>query len=178
MRIQILLPGILLVLLGCNPTEKSQKNALNYFDLKSYFDKEALRLNKSNPLLSKTVEVNQQTETKEIHITDWAKEFSVFSAADINRNAWKGLFNAKHTDQQYLYTSDHEKVPVKEVLVIKKNGQVHGIRILVNYNNILYTSADTLSYYPDSLYEVKKKQQIRLLSEKNYTITGKFKPSI
>ncbi|WP_316815906.1 hypothetical protein [Pedobacter nyackensis] len=175
MNKKILLPGILLVLLGCNPTEKSQKNALSYFDLKGYFDKEALRLTQSNPLVTKTVAVNQQTETKQVRMTDWAKELSVFSNADINRNAWKGLFDAKNTGQQFLYTSDHEKVPVKEVLVTKKNGRISAIRILIIYSNILYKSADTLSYYPDSLYQVKKKQQIKLLSEKNYTITGRFK---
>lgn len=174
MRKQLLLSGVLLIFFGCNPTEKNQKNTLNYFDLAGYFAKEGARLNKSNPLLTKTVEVNGDAETKKLRITDWTKELAVFSAADINRNAWKGLFNAKPTDQEEIYVSESEKIPVKEVLVIKKNGQVHGIRILIGYSNVLYTSADTLSYYPDSLYQINKKQKIRLLSEKNYNITGRF----
>lgn len=174
MRKQFLLPGILLFFFSCNPTEKNQKNTLTYFDLKGYFVKEGARLNKSNPLLTKTVAVNKDEETRQLHLTDWTKELAVFSDADINRNAWKGLFNRKIIGQGEVYTSDHKKIPVKEVLVIKKNGQVHGIRILITYSNILYRSTDTLSYYPDSLYQVKKQQKIRLLSEKNYSISGKL----
>lgn len=175
MRRKILLPGILLVFLGCNPAGKSQKNPLTYFDLKGYFEKEALRLSAINPLLTKTVSVNNMEETKKIRITDWAKELSAFSDADINRSAWKGLFNKKNTGQQETYMSDNKKVPVKEVMISKRNGQVYGIRIVISYSNVLYSSADTLSYFPDSLYQVKKKQQIRLLAEKNYTITGRLR---
>lgn len=174
MRRKALLSGILLVFLGCNPAEKNQKNALTYFDIKGYFEKEALRLSRMNPLLSKTVAVNELGETKKIRITDWAKELSAFSDADINRSAWRGLFNKKSTGQEEVYISDDKKVPVKELMITKRNGQVYGIRILIKYSNILYNSADTLSYFPDSLYQVKKKQQIKLLDEKNYSITGRF----
>jgi hypothetical protein len=174
MRRNILFSGILLVFLGCNPAEKNQKNALTYFDIKGYFEKEALRLASMNPLLTKTVAVNELDETKKVRIEDWAKELSAFSDADINRSAWRGLFNKKNNDQQDVYSSDDKKVPVKEVMITRRDGKVYGIRILIRYSNILYSSADTLSYFPDSLYQVKKKQQIKLLDEKNYSITGRF----
>ncbi|MFA4871270.1 MAG: hypothetical protein WC623_23930 [Pedobacter sp.] len=174
MRRTLLIPVILLVFSGCNPAEKSQKNDLSYFDLKGYFEKEALRLNKRNPVFTKTVMVNKSSETKKIQIRDWEKELSVFSEADINRSAWKGLFHIEKNMEQEVYTSDDKKVPVKEVLITKRGEKVQGIKILMRTNNMLYSSADTLSYYPDSLYQIKKKQEIRLLSEKNYIITGKF----
>lgn len=175
MRKNLLLFGIFLVFYGCTPTVKNQKDTLAYFDLKGYFKQEALRLTKSNPLITKTVEVNSTAETKKIRIVDWTKEFAVFSDADINRNAWKGLFSTHTEGQQQQYRSDQEKIPVKEVLVTKKNGQVSGIRILIRYSNMLYTSADTLSYYPDSLYQINKKQHIKLMAEKSYRITGRLK---
>ena len=175
MKKKIWLSGILLVFYGCNPAAKNQGDALNYFDLKGYFEKEAARLTKNNPVFTKTVTVNDDAESKKIRIADWTKELSIFSDADINRNAWKGLFKTTNTGDQEIYTSDHEKVPVKEVRITKRNGEVYHIRILVKNTNILYNSADTLSYYPDSLYQVKKKQHIKLLAEKKYTITGKFK---
>lgn len=174
MRRHLLIPGILLVILGCNPAENNQKNTLSYFDLKGYFEKEALRLTKLNPVFTKTVVVNNNPETKKIRISDWAKELSIFSDADINRSAWKGLFSTENTNEQEIYTSDNKKVPVKEVLITKRNGKIQAIRILIKTSNILYSSADTLSYYPDSLYQIKKKQEIRLLSEKNYSIAGEF----
>lgn len=172
---KILLSGILLIFLGCNPAKENQKTSSAYFDVKGYFEKEALRLNAVNPLLTKTVAVDNAKETRKIHLKDWSKELSVFSDADINRNAWKGLFLVKSTHEQDTYTSDHEKVPVKTIMVTKRNGQLYGIRMVITYSNVLYTSADTLSYFPDSLYQIKKNQKIRLLEAKNYTITGRFR---
>ncbi|WEK20321.1 MAG: hypothetical protein P0Y49_04100 [Candidatus Pedobacter colombiensis] len=169
------LSGIVLIFYSCNPAAKNQNDTLNYFDIKGYFEKEALRLNKNNPLLTKTVVVNGAAETRKIHIPDWKKELSIFSDAEINRSAWKGLFGTTKNNEQELYTSDNEKVPVKEVLITKRNGRVYGIRILVKNTNMLYNSADTLSYYPDSLYQINKKQHIKLMAAKNYSITGKFK---
>lgn len=166
---------VLLLFIGCNPAKKQQQDTMNYFDIEGYFKKEALRLNSSNPTLSKTVEVNGQAETKRLQLTDWTKEFAVFSGADINRNAWKGLFRTENNSRYDRYQSDHEKVQVKEVLITRANGKISGIRILIRYSNVLYTSADTLSYFPDSLYQVKKGQHITLLPEKHYVITGKFK---
>ncbi len=174
MRKHLLIPIVLLVFSGCNPAEKNQMNDLSYFDLKGYFEKESLRLNKSNPVFTKTVMVNESAETQQTRIADWEKELSIFSEADINRSAWKGLFQLEKTNDQEVYRSDDKKVPVKEVLISKRDGKVSGIRILIKTTNMLYSSADTLSYYPDSLYQINKKQEIRLLSAKNYKITGKF----
>lgn len=177
MRYNHLLCGFLLMwCFGCgDSTVTTQKNTHSYFNLKSYFEQEVLRLNCSNPKVSKTVTVNGSSESKELQIADWKKELSVFSDADINRAAWKGLFEEKKSTDREVYTSNQAKVPVKELTVIKRNGQLYGIQILIRNSNSLYTSADTLSYYPDSVYEVKKTQNIRLLSEKNYRVTGKFK---
>lgn len=175
MKKKIWLSGILLVFYGCNPTAKSHKDTLNYFDLKGYFEKEAARLTKENPVFTKTVMINDAAESKKTRIADWKKELSIFSDADMNRNAWKGLFKITNNGGQEIYTSAQEKIPVKELRIARRNGKVYHISILVKNSNILYSSADTLSYYPDSLYQVKKKQHIRLLAEKKYTITGKFK---
>lgn len=177
MRYNHLICGFLLLLCySCgDPTVAGQKNAHTYFNLKGYIEQESGRLGRSNPTVQKTVMVNDSSESKEIKIQDWKKELSVFSDADMNRAAWKGLFQVKKSGEQEVYTSDHKKVPVKEVVIIRRNGQLYGLQIFIRNSNTLYTSADTLSYYPDSLYEVKKTQNIRLLSTKNYRITGKFK---
>lgn len=176
MRNTLLLFSILLFFISCNDSaDKKQKNDLTYFDVKGYFDKEAARLNKANPLINKVVNVNGAEESKRTKIADWNKELTLFSDADINRASWKGLFQLKKSEDQELYTSDNEKVPVKELLVFHKNNKVHGFKILIKNTNTLYTSVDTLTYYPDSLYQIKKMQNIKLLSEKSYTITGTFK---
>lgn len=177
MKYNHLICGFLLLLCySCgDPTVAGQKNAHTYFNLKGYIEQESSRLSSSNPTVHKTVMVNNSSESKEIKIQDWKKELSAFSDADMNRAAWKGLFQVKKFGEQEVYTSDHKKVPVKKVVITRRNGQLYGLQLFIRNSNTLYTSADTLSYYPDSLYEVKKTQNIRLLSTKNYHITGKFK---
>ncbi|MCX2451754.1 hypothetical protein OQX61_10830 [Pedobacter sp. PLR] len=176
MRNNLLLCAFLLLCFGCgDPAVTQQKEAHPYFDLKGYFAGEATRLSRGKPMIHKTVVVNDSTESKDLVIQDWPKELSIFSDADLNKSAWKGLFQVKKTDTLELYTSNNEKVPVKELKVIKRKGRVYGLQVLIRNSNTLYTSSDTLSYFPDSLYDVKKDQQIRLLAEKNYRITGKFK---
>lgn len=174
MRKILWLSAVLLSFYSCKPAKERQKHSSNYFDLKNYFEKEAARLKKSNPVVTKTVTLNGSWETRKMKIGDWQKEFTVFTDVDINRSAWAGLFEVQKSGGQELYTSTEEKIPVKEVLILKKGSKPYGVRILIKNSNMLYSSSDTLLYYPDSLYQVRKKQHIRLLSEKAYGITGKF----
>ncbi|MBB5639210.1 ABC-type glycerol-3-phosphate transport system substrate-binding protein [Pedobacter cryoconitis] len=161
---------------ACNPAApKKQHVSLTYFDLKDYIAKEAKRLTALNPEIDKTVIVNNAKERKKLKIADWPKELSSFSDADINKSAWQGLFKSEKTKDSETYLSDNEKVPVKYLNISYKNGKIYGIKLLISNTNSLYTSNDTLSYFPDSLYEVKKIQNIRLLKGKSYTITGRFK---
>ncbi|WP_449435582.1 hypothetical protein [Pedobacter steynii] len=97
MRKPILLFLSFLLFISCNNSaDKKQKTNLNYFDIKGYFEKEVARLTLKNPLITKTVSVNGATESKRIKITDWKKELTLFSDADINRASWKGLFELKN----------------------------------------------------------------------------------
>jgi len=176
MRNVVFLLFTLLFFGSCNPAEpKKQSSALTYFDIKGYFVKEAKRLKSLNPEIDKTVMVNQSAEHKKLKIADWQKELSIFSDADINKSAWQGLFRLHQEEGAKTYLSDNEKVPVKSLHISYKNGKIYGIEILISNANSLYTSNDTLSYFPDSLYQVKKTQHITLLKEKSYKIIGEFK---
>jgi len=168
---------LLIFFLGaCNSgTQKKQSGALEYFDLKDYIAKEAKRLNLLNPEIDKYVEVNRSGEHKKLKITDWQKELAIFSDADVNKSAWQGLFKLNKAGDTKTYVSDNDKVPVKSLSIQYRNGKISSLQILISTVNSLYTSNDTLSYFPDSLYEVKKTQHIKLLNEKNYHITGRFK---
>lgn len=171
---------ILLLFSGCQRTpEQLQKNELTYFDLRGYFEKEIARLSKAAPVITKTVRVNDSSETKKNRIADWKRELEIFKDADINKTAWKGLFKITRPGYDLQYTTDNEKIPVKEVTVFYKKGstqknEVSGLRILIKNTNLLYNSTDTLIYYPDSIYQVKKAQNILFLSGKRYQISGKF----
>ena len=163
------------LLLSCgSPDQPKQETAGTYFDLKSYFNKEAQALNRRGPMVKKSVVVNDKAEEKQLKITDWVKELSVFMDADINKPAWKGEFQTINNANGTSYRSNNDQVPVKQVDIIKAGEKVKGVTILIHNSNYLYSSTDTLSYYPDSLYQIRKSQQIKLLSPKRYRITGTF----
>lgn len=153
---------------------KKQASVLQYFDLKGFMDGEVKRLEKLNPKIDKSVRVNNTEERKKLKIANWQKELSAFTEADINKSAWAGLFTSHKTSLTETYTSDNDKVPVKLLNVQYRAGKIVKIQILNSNSNSLYTSNDTLSYFPDSLYEIRKTQHIRLLNQKNYRITGRF----
>jgi len=165
-----------LALISCNQGKDSKIDSGNaYFDLQGYFEKEIARLQRLNPTVSKTVSVNGINESNNVKVADWKKELAIFANADINKASWQGSFTNKKVGLADVYSSDSKKIPVKWVYVAKRDSEIQKIEIIIANKNILFQSNDTLSYYPDSLYLIKKQQKIRLLKEKKYTISGKFK---
>jgi hypothetical protein len=60
-------------------------------------------------------------------------------------------------------------------MIKKACGKVNYVLILNYSENLLYTNTEKLSYFPDSLYEVVKRQRVRLIGENRYKIQGFFK---
>lgn len=171
-KVALLLFG---VLASCGGKDQSKPaTAMQYFDVKGYFSKEAKTLSQRNLVINKTVIVNGATENKSLKITDWNKELAAFIDADINKRAWAGEFSEVKTSNGIVYTSNNEKVPVKKLIVDKKKERITAVTVIINNSNYLYTSSDTLRYYPDSLYQIRKAQHITLMSPKTYRITGVF----
>ncbi|MGY4384915.1 hypothetical protein ACVWYN_001949 [Pedobacter sp. UYP24] len=175
MKKSVLIPFIVIFIYGCQRKEGPVVvQDFSYFDIKSYMNREAARLQKNNKPITKTVEVDGSSETKQLKISDWKLELSIFSDAEINRDSWKGFFNVEKEGNTVTYNSNNEKVPIKTVKVIYNNKDVKGIVIVVKNKNMLYTSIDSLSYFTDSIYLVKKQQNIRFLAKKTYMIKGKL----
>jgi hypothetical protein len=161
---------------SCNySTPKGQNTNTAYFDIKGYFDSEIASLSKLNPSITKTVGINGSLETKNLKIRDWKSELSAFTDADINRASWKGLFKVSKSDTLLNYTSNDDKVPIKDVKIYTLNGKVERIVVIKKNENYLYKSIDTLNYYSGSIYRIQKQQNIRFLSDKNYLIEGKLR---
>jgi hypothetical protein len=165
----------LFALAACNsPEYKAAPGQPAYFNLKAYFQQQAAALQQRNPQVKKTVLANGKEETKELKIASWTKELSSFIDADMNKRAWAGEFRKAVTDSTETYTSSNEKVPVKQVRIYRSNKQISGVQIFIKNDNYLYTSTDTLSYYPGKRYEVRKTQHIKLMDKKEYRVTGIF----
>ncbi|QPH39615.1 hypothetical protein [Pedobacter endophyticus] len=163
------------ILFSCTEKKTEANNKLLYFDLQGYFKKESLRMKKANPSVFKTVSINGATESKKIKIADWEREFAVFINADINKASWKGSFQTNVADSKISYITNNKKIPVKKVTIARRDSTVSMVQIIIHNKNVLFQSNDTLTYYPDSLYDISKKQKIRILNEKNYKITGRLK---
>lgn len=173
---KLLIPVFALALFSCNQRKEAQANTnLAYFDIKGYFEKEISRLQALNPIVNKTVGVNGTAENKSTKIADWTKELAIFVNADINKTSWKGSFNKQQQNGVAIYTSENKKIPIKKVSITWKGQKAGRIEIIIDNKNILYQSQDTLTYWPDSLYSIKKYQKIKLLKAKNYSVIGKLK---
>ncbi len=167
-----------LIVLSSSCTQNEVQNSLTaapYFDLENYFKAEASRLTKTNPQLDKTVIVNGESESRDVTISDWKQEFESFIDADINKAAWRGAFKVQKDSATTTYSTLDEKIPVKKLVISFEGNKVSGIVAIVNNTNKLYTSTDHLTYYPDSLYQIKKIQQVRFMESKNYDVTVRFK---
>ena len=172
---RILVFCLIIVCVSCNLKEKEKQQTKIYFDLETYFKNEAKRLTKKQQPVDKTVTINGKTEQKKLIIKNWEKEFGTFINADINKASWRGSFELSNTAESKIYTSNNKKIPVKKLQVVEANGKVICIQLFIHNINDLYASEDSLSYYPDSLYRIKKTQKIKLLEEKHYEIVGKMK---
>jgi hypothetical protein len=166
---------LLLSLAACQQKEIRNKQ-LEYVDLQGFFSAEASRLNSRKPTFTKTVGINGKKENKVLSNTiDWDKELNVFKEADINKPAFKGMYQITTLANKTIYTSNSKNAPVKRIEVdFGDTKKPIGIRIFQLTKNMIYQSTDTLSYYPDSVYSIHKKQAVRILGTTVYTIEGKF----
>lgn len=170
---------LLLGNVSCKRDKLTSTATAKFFDLKGYFSGEAIRLAKSNPEINKTAVYNKQPETQRVHITNWTNELSMFSESDINKPAWRASYDVQSSDGFITYKARDPELKTQDI-VIKKNGS--NVRWIFIYNHVrrtlfnvmLYETKETLTYFPDSLYQVQKRQVTRVLGIKTYNVKGVF----
>jgi hypothetical protein len=146
-----------------------------FFDIKGYFKADSARLTQANPLITKTVTHNKIPETQKVHISNWGTELSLFIESDINKPAWRNSYDVRTTGDILIYTATDPALKTQKVVVKKENDQLKWIMIINHTKNILYENTEKLSYFPDSLYLIQKKQSVRVLGTDTYRINGLFK---
>ena len=171
----ILSIAILLTVASCTKQENTGKQYF-YFDVEGFFKAEASRLDQVNPNVSKTVRKNKDTETRNLKIDDWQTELELFKSSDINKPAWRNSYKTETKGGLISYTATSPELRTRN-LVIEKDGtgKVKRISTANEVSNPLYSSTEILEYYPDSLYKIQKKQNVKLLGENTYFISGKIK---
>jgi hypothetical protein len=150
------------------------KDTMAFFDIKGYFRTDSIRLSKLNPLVNKTVVHNQAAETQKVNITNWGTELSLFSESDINKPAWKTSYDIDTSEDLLIYTANDPALKTRKIIIKKDGEKVKWILIFNHTKNILYENIEKLSYFPDSLYEIQKKQRVRILGTDTYKISGAY----
>lgn len=165
---------LFLVISACSqPEEEIKRNT--YADLKGFFDAEASRLVKSDPLIKKTVARNDVSETRELKGIDWKTELSLFAESDINKPAWKDSYKVTNLPGRVSYKATDSSLRTREISINKDSkGKITKVTILNQSNNMLYSTTEQLMYIPDSLYQISKKQQVIVIGDNRYYINGEF----
>ncbi len=166
---------LLVFLAACGKKEDSKNASGRYFDIRGYFEQQAIELQRQNPEIEKTVSQNSQLEKKQIRIANWKAELELFSESDINKPAWKDSYLIKKDGSEVDYISTDKHLRTKKISIrYSKNGAVDRIAIFNKISNPLYTSIEQLNYYPDSLYTISKKQNVQIIGENQFAISARF----
>ena len=160
---------------SCVKNTTQVANEEYFFSLKGYFEDEAQRLVIAQPTILKEVKRNSFDEEKEVKIQDWKKEFGLFIESDINKISWKDSYQETTHQDTLIYQSKDPKLRTQEIVIIKRNNQVQKIAIKNIVDNYLYNSIENLTYYPDSLYQINKKQDVIVIGTNEYQINGYLK---
>lgn len=174
------LMGVLLLALAvsCAPpggTATATADSKPYFSLEDFFSAEISRLQQRLPEIAKTATKNGESETETVQLRNWANELALFVDSDINKSAWQHSYRIDSTANAIRYSSLDSTLRTQQVLIEKNtSGVVKYVGIRNRVKNALYQSDEQLDYYPDSLYRIGKRQQIVLIGENTYEITGSF----
>ena len=156
-------------------SESAPVSAGPYFSLTDYFNREADRLQQGNPEIVKTVSKNGEQETKNIRVSDWQREFALFIDADINKPAWRNSYRIDSAGTSITYTSTDSSLRTRRIRVEKSaEGTVKHIRVINRAHNMLYHTHEQLDYHADSLYRIVKNQDVRVIGQSHYTVTGRW----
>jgi hypothetical protein len=166
---------LLLGIASCKKDSNAAADTKAFFDIKGYFEADSAKLTRANPLVTKTVVHNKVSETQKVHVSDWGTELSLFIQSDINRPAWKDSYDMSTTDNITRYTAKDPSLKTQKVLLKTVNGKLKWIVIFNHTKNMLYENKEKLSYFPDSLYTIAKKQSVRVLGTDTYQISGLLK---
>lgn len=171
----LLLGTLAFISFSCTNSGNRSVSPNSYFDLKSYFEHEASRLNSEKPKINKTVNDNGKIETKTLQDTLWVKELAVFINSNINKPAWSKSYSVVKTDTSEIYTAIDSSLKTKSIQILRSSGDaIKSIKIVNRTSNELYDLDEWLTYSPDHFYIIERKQKAKLLKESFFKIEGRF----
>ncbi len=173
LNVRIAVLVLIIFVASCKPEVQQSKGS--YFNLNSYFAQQAQKYAKANFTVVKTVSRNGEAETKKVKIENWPGELSVFSESDINKPSWKNSYKTTASGNFVIYTALEPDLKTRQIILKKENNRIIYLNIFNRITNKLFQTKEKLTYYPDSLYIIQRKQHVRFLGTSDYLIEGKLK---
>lgn len=169
---------------GCqNPADTGTPK--NYFDLKSFIDRQVTELNKRKPLVNKAMAMGTDKDSLATTAIEWDKELELFTQADLNKQAYQLSYEiTQPTPYTFMYVlKSGEKLPVKSLKIVmdETSKQPKLIEALLQEENKLYDSEKKLSLTctlrPEGVwliktYEISGFQHLTLSDKKAFSVKG------
>jgi len=161
---------------GCiKSASKSANSDMYYFDIKTFFEGETIKLNTKNPTINKTVWINNKAEKKQIKINNWETEFSLFTNSDINKSAWKNSYSIDSTALNITYTAKVADLKTRSIIINMVNKKPVSVTIINHQKNYIFESWENLFYRTNVGYKIKKKQKLLFWDAVVFKVETRFK---
>jgi hypothetical protein len=182
--VYILILSFLLV--GCTDAKESDESTKIsvYYDLEGFIEEQITLLTRQKPLVTKTVEKDDENETRNDPAIDWNKELELFKQADINKAALKSSYTITRSDSLHyeykLKEGEFALVQYLNIIIDPNSGKPSQIKAQLLNENKLFNSEKWVSLHcvanngiwRISYYEIKGYQKLSVFSESSYYIKG------
>lgn len=159
--------SLLLLFAACSADRTSAETADDltpFFKLESYFDKEIARLDSLQPVLQKTVTLDDKAEEQRFVETDFEDELRIFRRSDINRPAWSDKYQidslrANGQLQSVRYTALDSSLNTRFLRVDYQQDTIVEIRVKNRTHSAIADTEQHLRYQPGKSYQIESKQK-------------------
>ncbi len=148
-------PFLFLFVAACDiPNPQATQTSSNYFDMKSFMEKEMEKLEGKS--LEKKITLNSQVEKIKLDNPDWETELSEFISAEINKPSYVDKYAVESLKNGVKrYTAKEDDLPVQFLEVQELPNGSSAIFIEKNNENILNNSSKKLMYRTDGIYSIQ-----------------------
>ena len=158
---------------SCHNSVSKKESSAN-LDIPEFIKKESEKLKLENPLITKTVRNGESSETKELKIANWNKELAHFNAVDLNKSSSTGFEKVTKQDTIIYSTPSSASANKTIVKVVYADNHPIFLQIEKQTENLLFKNKEKLTYSLGKFYAIEKKQSVKGLGTKTYSILGKF----
>jgi hypothetical protein len=151
-----------------------------FYDLESFFSSEAERLQREQPPVDKTVQLDGRSEFQQLDSLDYRDEMSVFQNSDINRAAWWDKYAIDSTFSndrlsRIRYTAREADLKIRSVSIQFENGKVSRVDIESETDSPTAAMNRKLRYEPESGYRIETRQNVTFSRPREMIVEVEFR---